>query len=361
MMSRWLLALLLFAVCLPAGAHKASDAYLTLDREADPPLLRIDLALRDLERAVGLDINGDGRVTWSEVQNRGDAVTALVRGGVRPRAAHSDCPLANPRLAIADHSDGVYAALAFQVTCPGGMVPDTLRYGLLFDSDPLHRGLLAITGEHGARSIVFTPERRERSLTPDGGGAWATLSDYIVEGVWHIWIGLDHLLFLGVLLLPAALAGDRRPTAVVVEVLKVVTAFTVAHSITLGLSVFDYVALPSRWVEAGIAASIVIAALANLHPRSRRIGWLLAFGFGLVHGLGFAGVLDGLGLPVGALVLALLGFNVGVELGQAVVVLAVLPLLLAAARSDFYRTAVVSVGSLVAAVVGAAWFLERLG
>lgn len=358
---RWLAAVLLLVACTPAGAHKASDAYLTFERDADPPLLRIDLALRDLERAVGLDINRDSQITWSEVQNRGDAIAALVRGGVTPRTADSDCPLENPRLAIADHSDGAYTALGFQVNCPGGTAPDSLRYGLLFDDDPLHRGLLAVTDEHGARSIVFTPERRERSLAPDGGGAWATLGDYIVEGVWHIWIGLDHLLFLGVLLLPAALVGDRRPAAVGVEVLKVVTAFTVAHSITLGLAVLNYVALPSHWVEAGIAASIVVAALTNLHPRSRGIGWMLAFGLGLVHGLGFAGVLEGLGLPAGALALALLGFNLGVEIGQVAVVLAVLPLLLGAARLDIYRLAILPAGSLVAAAIGATWFFERLG
>lgn len=358
---RWLAAALLLALCTPAGAHKASDAYLTLDREADPPLLRIDLALRDLERAVGLDINGDGRITWSEVQNRSNAVTALVRGGVTPRAGGSDCVLADPRLAIADHSDGAYAVLAFQITCPGGMVPDTLGYQLLFDGDPLHRGLLAIAGEAGTRTIVFTPEHRERSLTPDRSGAWATLGDYIIEGVWHIWIGLDHLLFLGVLLLPAALAGDRRPATVVIEVLKVVTAFTVAHSITLGLAVLNYVALPSHWVEAGIAGSIILAAFANLHPRTRRIGWMLAFGLGLIHGLGFAGVLDGLGLPGGALALALLGFNLGVELGQVAVVLAVLPLLLGAARLDLYRLAILPAGSLAAAAIGAVWFFERVG
>jgi len=356
-----LLPMLLLGLAAPAGAHKASDAYLTLEQQAEPAVLRIDLALRDLERAVGLDANGDDEITWGELQRRREAVMAFVRDGVTPLARGQPCPLRAPRLAIADHTDGAYAALAFQVACPSAAAPKTLRYGLLFASDPLHRGLLAVNGSNGSRSLVFTPEQRERALAPTASGPWATLGDYIGEGVWHIWIGFDHLLFLAVLLLPAALAGDRRPVGIAVEVVKVVTAFTVAHSITLALAVLGVVTLPALWVEAAIAASIVAAALANLHPRARRLGWMLAFGFGLVHGFGFAGVLDGLGLPAAALALALLGFNVGVELGQIAVVVAVLPLLLGAARLPLYRPVVLPAGSLAAAAMGAVWLLERLG
>jgi hypothetical protein len=202
------------------------------------------------------------------------------------------------------------------------------------------------------------------------GGAWRTLADYAVEGTWHIWIGFDHVLFLLALLLPAVGRWQQRQWQPVprlrdalVDVLGVVTAFTVAHSITLSLAALGLVALPSRLVESVIAFSVVLAALNNLRqprvpPRaSVRIG--IAFGFGLLHGFGFASVLADLGLPSGALVLALLGFNVGVELGQLAVVAVFLPLAYALRQTGFYRTGVLRVGSLLIAALAALWLVER--
>ena len=162
--------------------------------------------------------------------------------------------------------------------------------------------------------------------------------DYGKEGVWHIWIGFDHILFLLSLLLPAVLYRQHkfrearweplpgfRPA--LWEVFKIVTAFTVAHSITLSLATLGVVTLPTRWVESAIAASVVLAALNNIFPWSLFAGrrWMVAFVFGLIHGFGFASVLADLGLPPGALLLALVGFNLGVEVGQLAIVSAFLP------------------------------------
>ncbi|MEY3251178.1 MAG: hypothetical protein RL227_151, partial [Pseudomonadota bacterium] len=186
----------------------------------------------------------------------------------------------------------------------------------------------------------------------------------------HIWIGFDHVLFLLALLLPAVGRWHQRrwqPVPrlrdAVVDVLGVVTAFTVAHSITLSLAALGLVSLPSRLVESVIAASVVLAALNNLRqprvpPRARvRIG--IAFGFGLLHGFGFASVLADLGLPSGALVLALLGFNVGVELGQIAIVAVFLPLAYALRQTGFYRTGVLRIGSLLIAALAGLWLVER--
>ena len=188
------------------------------------------------------------------------------------------------------------------------------------------------------------------------------------EGVWHIWIGLDHILFLLSLLLPSVLvwqaakqkwhAVDRFGEAFV-DVLKVVTAFTIAHSITLSLAALGVVDLPSRWVESVIAASIVVAALNNLWPRVVGRLWMVAFGFGLVHGFGFASVLADLGLPQDALVIALVGFNIGVELGQLAIVIVFLPLAFALRRTALYRRWVMVGGSAVIALLAAVWFVER--
>jgi hypothetical protein len=143
------------------------------------------------------------------------------------------------------------------------------------------------------------------------------------------------------------------------DVARVVTAFTVAHSITLSLATLELVSLPSRAVEAAIAASVLLAALNNLHPVVLGRRWLVAFGFGLIHGFGFASVLAELGLPGDALLLALLAFNLGVELGQLAIVVVFLPLAYALRRSTLYRHVVFTGGSALIAVLAAVWFAER--
>jgi hypothetical protein len=143
------------------------------------------------------------------------------------------------------------------------------------------------------------------------------------------------------------------------DVVKVVTAFTLAHSVTLSLAALGYVDLPSRGVESAIAASVIAAALNNLRPVFHGRRPALAFGFGLVHGLGFASVLSDLGLPDGARLWGLLGFNLGVELGQLAVVGAFLPLAYGLSRFRLYERTVLTTGSVAIALLAGIWFLER--
>jgi hypothetical protein len=148
--------------------------------------------------------------------------------------------------------------------------------------------------------------------------------------------------------------------AALTEVLWVVTAFTVAHSITLSIAALQIVELPSRFVESAIAASVVLAAANNLWPLVERRRWLVAFGFGLIHGFGFASVLTELGLPKDALVLSLLGFNVGVEIGQLAVVACFLPVAYLSRNTLLYRKGVFVGGSVFIMLVALVWLAERV-
>jgi HupE / UreJ protein len=213
---------------------------------------------------------------------------------------------------------------------------------------------------------VFSPQAARQTFELQAPDPWSEFADYVLEGVWHIWIGFDHILFLLSLLLPAVLVWQHqrwqaasRFREALVEVLKVVTAFTVAHSITLSLATLGWVSLPSRLVESTIAASVVLAALNNVRPWVHKRLWGMAFAFGLVHGFGFASVLADLGLPQGTLALALVGFNVGVELGQLAIVAAFLPLAFWLRRTRFYQKGLFVGGSLLIALLAAVWFCER--
>ena len=348
-----LVALLLCLACGSAWAHKASDAYLRLTIEPGTVTGSIDVALRDLELAIGLDADQDGALTWGEVKARHAAIAdyladrlALDRGG--------PCALEVTEHLIDRHSDGTYAVARFVADCPGNG-PLRLRYALLFDLDPLHRGLLSAEFDGGVTTTVLSPEAPETVLAT--GSAPSGFLAYLTLGLDHIASGADHLLFLLVMVLPAAFARDGRRMAV--EVLKILTAFTVAHGLSLALAVTGLVTLPSRLVEFAIAATILLAAIDNLRPFLPGRRWQVAFAFGLIHGLGFASALGPIDLPPLAFASALLGFNLGIEAGQILVAL----LFLAAARplrevAPLAR-ALLPAGSLAAMAVAGLWLVDR--
>ena len=358
------------ALALLAGAaqaHKPSDSYLALTVQDGRLRGQWDIALRDLDLAVGLDADGDGRITWGEVRAQHGAIAAYAMSRLQVQADGQPCTLTVGPQQVDEHTDGAYSVLPLQLACavaaPKALI---LHYTLLADLDPQHRGLLNLTVDGASRSAILGPQAPLQSFTLASFSRWQAFADYVREGVWHIWIGFDHILFLLSLLLPAVgLWARRRWQPVdrigqaVVEVLRVVTAFTLAHSITLSLAVLGLVSLPSRVVESSIAASVVLAALNNVWPVFHGRRWMVAFAFGLLHGFGFASVLVDLGLPQGALAVALAGFNVGVELGQLAIVAAFLPLAYALRRSWFYRRAVLVGGSLLIAVLAGVWLAER--
>ncbi len=377
MLHRRCLALLALALTLlqaPAHAHKPSDSYLTLNVADSGVSGRWDIALRDLDVAIGLDADGDGAITWGEVRQRHTDIAAYATARLAVAADGRPCTLAVGTQQIDEHTDGAYSVLPLKLACAGAPRTLTLNYTLFADLDPQHRGLLNLQAQGVAKTAILGPQAPSQSFVLSEASAWTQFVDYLRDGVWHIWIGFDHILFLLSLLLPAVgiwplLHAPRRHGAwqpvdrfgqAFWDVLRIVTAFTVAHSITLTLATLGVLALPSRLVESAIAASVVLAALNNIWPMFHGRRWIVAFLFGLVHGFGFASVLADLGLPQGTLVLALLGFNVGVEAGQLAIVAVFLPLAFALRRSWLYRRGVLLGGSCVIAAIAAAWMVERV-
>jgi hypothetical protein len=387
-----------------ADAHKPSDSYLTLSAKETDILVRWDVALRDLDPELGLDVNDDGLLSWGEVDTRAGDIAAFVLPQLTVSAAHRPCtmdsdhtdsttslrqtldslpPASHPTLAIAagpgvqmslaTHSDGTYAVLQYLLKC--GVVADTIAvdYHLFATTDPTHRGIIRFsgigTGSNAATPgslAVLGPEASHHVFQVTGSSQLSTLRAFVVEGIWHIWLGFDHVLFLLTLLLPsvvliriAHMNGRSGFYVTTLDVLKIVTAFTVAHSLTLTLAVLDWVSLPSRLVESGIALTVLLGALNNLHPVLEERRWVAAFVFGLIHGFGFAGALKALNLGTGDLALSLFGFNVGVEIGQLAIVIVFVPVAFRLRNTSFYRVGVVRGGSVLVALIATAWFIER--
>lgn len=354
-------------------AHKPSDSYLALVQPDHGATLegQWDIALRDLQHAVGLDANGDGTITWGELKARQPALTqyALSRLTLEAiaRGDRERCPLRPGGLLFDEHVDGGYAVLRFTAQCPFRPAQLSVHYALLFDLDPNHRGLLDVSAARTSQAFVLADASRTATLNLGAPDRLAQFRAFLDEGIWHIWKGYDHILFLLTLLLPAVVLyrnGRWQSGASLrdslLDVFKVVTAFTVAHSLTLTLAVNQLLTLPSRWVESGIALTVLLGALNNIFPVVRKRRWAVAFSFGLIHGLGFASVLTDLGLRGWNLALALVGFNAGVEAGQLAIVLAFVPLAYALRGTRFYRHAFMPAGAVGISCVALYWLAVRV-
>lgn len=372
-----LAALLLAAWVLPASAHKASDAYLQLESGSGVTTLRIDVALRDLDLALDLDSDGDGKLIWREVRSG----WPLIERYLHTRVALEGCPLTPVAQALERRVDGVYAALTLQSTCTPAQ-PPAIRYGVMDDVDPTHRGIARVEWAGNAIALrVLVPQPVRVSLTgatpAAASGAAAQLPpepvpptpglQFTREGVRHILTGYDHMLFLICLLLPSVLRRTDtgwqpvpRLRQALIPVVGIVTAFTVAHSITLALAATGTLNLSPAFIEPLVAVTIMLAALDNLWPvfRGRRV--LVTFFFGLIHGFGFASVLAELKLPAPEFAWALFQFNLGLEAGQLVIVAVATTLLFVLRSQRAYPAVFVRGGSVVAMGIAGMWVVERL-
>ena len=403
----WLVAL--FALLpITAFAHKESDAYLTLRTDpANPNVLRgqFDIALRDLAFVIDIDSNQDSMVTWGEVKAHRDAIERYALGGLAIKGDGLTCDIHPTNQKIDAHNDGAYDVILFDAVCDKE-IPNRLAviYGLFKDVDPYHRGIVTIRAGDRVAGAVLGPKTPTATLDLRAPDRWSQFKSFMVDGIWHIWTGPDHLLFILSLLLPAVLyragAGGRglgagkithlmagygipgastlmagaeaagtatssgwlpasKLSRAMIELVKVISGFTVSHSVTLTLSVLGYVNLPSRLVESGIALSIIVAALNNLYPLVTRRAWVIAFAFGFIHGLGFASALAGLSLPPAAMVASLGGFSLGVELGQESIVLPFLPIAFLLRKTRFYQVGVLRWGSWLIIAIATLWLVQR--
>ncbi len=359
-----------------AWAHAANQTYVYLRVYEDRIEARLEVARGDLEDALGFSLSPDAVLTADEVRARLGAIRAFVEPHLAFAVDGEPVPL---RFVGADATDGDELDFVLLSYVLEGVteVPDALeaRFDLFLDEDPEQANLLLVEhnwltstfNNEAEAALAFSPVARVQTLDLSDSSVWNGFWGLIKLGVWHIWIGLDHILFLLALVLPSVLyLEDRRwrPVATFrpafMNIVAIVTFFTIAHSITLTLAALEVVSLPSRLVESVIAASIAVAALHNLFPRVAVREWMIAFAFGLFHGFGFASVMGDIGMGQERLALSVLGFNLGVEIGQVAIIAVVFPILYYIRTFRWYVPVVVRLGSVL--LIGAAlvWLVERI-
>ncbi len=393
----WLCILLGFAS--PAWAHKASDAYLQLGEASvpanasaattaagKPTALKYSIALRDLDAAIDtLDVDNNRTLEWGEVRQNLPAIQAWVGQGLLLQCDGNSTPLNWAFESLEQRSDGAYIRLGSSATCPRGDF--AITYQLMQGVDATHR--LLVGGQLQGQSIaaVASPQTKPtvnlraagaravqgaqamQDALPAQQSGPAAFAQFFPEGIHHIATGYDHLAFLLALMLPimlprrneSALAAQtpNHQRSGVTQLLRTITGFTIGHCITLVAATLGWLT-PPTWVEPAIAISIGVTAWLNLYP----VRWLrndvLALGFGLVHGLGFSGLMREANVSDALLPWALAGFNLGVEAGQIVGVVAWCGLHWVVARWQRYEQVVVRGGSWALLALASYWTLQRL-
>jgi hypothetical protein len=360
---------------MEAAAHSLEQSYVYLDLNTEVVHGRIEIMIADLNRALDLDLPVDGSLSPADIEPYRQLITAYFRDRF---VIHPDGEPGVPvfgQFGFLTLPQGQFLLTEFVVEGFRGEVEFIdVEYSVLFDRDPDHRAFLIIENRwqsgtfnnEAGISLVFEPGQTRQTLDLTGPGTLTGIWGMVRMGVHHIWIGLDHILFLIALLLPSVLVrrdmgwepvASFRPA--LIYVLKIVTLFTVAHTITLSLATLTRIPLSPRIVESIIALSIAVAALDSLYPLFHKRIWWVVFAFGLFHGFGFASVLGDLGIPPQYTVYSLLAFNIGVELGQLAIVVVVFPLLYAMRNTVFYHKVVLRLGTLALIAISLYWFVER--
>jgi hypothetical protein len=347
------LALLLGAST--ARAHDADIIYAQVRRaQADGAEVRVLLTMTasTLGLLLPADADGDGTVSQADLDTRRAALEVGVWDALPLTAGGTACT----RQTHATRVRETYVELTATYICPPGPLRQTFTVLSVLPSN--YKVVLGTYGS-GESGSFFADSRQMSVDIPERGAAapgvfTGGFTGWVQLGMKHIFEGIDHLAFLLALLL---VGGTLK------RVLVMVTAFTVAHSLTLGATALGFILLDeqrTRWVEAAIAISIIYVAVENLVLREHRHRALITFLFGLVHGFGFASVLSGYGLGE-QVVSGLLGFNLGVELGQALIVVALLPLMRLIQRRPNAHRWTVRVLSTVILMAGVGWLVQRLG
>ena len=360
-----------------AGAHSGTQSYVYLEIFDSSIEGRVEYPVADLNEVLGLDIPADPDGALAGAEANLDAIHDYSRSHLTLFDAQgNEWPLAFGEVESLEVGDGAYVVVNFEVDQKFESVPRqfTAAYDSIIHQKTDRDALLIMATDWGSGTfnneaselLRFTPQNTVQTLDLGDTSFWAGFSGVVALGVEHIRIGSDHILFIMALVIPSVLVFRLGATwepspsfgASLWRVLKIVTMFTVAHTITLTLGGLGIVEFPPALVETIIAVSIILTALHNIRPVFVNKEWIIAFGFGLFHGFGFAGLLSDLGLTQSRRFVSLLGFNLGIEVGQALIIVLIFPALFLARRTRAYQPAMY-LGSAILIGVASLWALDR--
>jgi len=361
-------------------AHAKQESYVWVNVEKEAIVGRVELNANDVRDKLNIDVDEVGATRLEGLLASRETLEQFIRENLVFSDEEGDIPytFGEPTLFA---EGGSYLQFPYTTSRLPSSTEITIKNSMWLvppysEQDRFFRSMVVAeynkTNDEsvslGNVALVFTPNRLTQTLDLEKPGSILEWQDFVWQGILHIGIGLDHILFIVVLLLGAVVknqGGRWVPVdgfkAAFFNTLKIVTIFTIAHSITLTLAALDFVNVSSAIVETIIALSIIAMALNNLFPTFSRHSWLLIFVFGLFHGLGFASVMGDLQFRVGFLERILIMFNIGVEIGQLIIVVVLLPILFWLRKKAFYQPFILKGLSVVTILIAIWWVLERTG
>ncbi len=346
-----LIFLLLRAI--PAPAHPLYSVFFNMEVEPDTLRAEFEMIAPEIGKELGIAADPHtGRIEKAQLLAERERLFRYIRERCEVRINYFTVDLQPQGIRFAKNQLGEeLVLLSFRAAGAGN--PEVLSFTADFTNQvyPFFEcfGRVNYGGQYWNVVIEQVHQTRQIEFTPEGPGTWMQMQAFIFLGIQHIFIGADHILFL----LGLILIGGRFR-----DLVKIVTSFTIAHSVTLTLAALNIVNLPPRLIESAIALSIVYIATENFFIKKVDYRWIVTGIFGLAHGFGFANVLGNLGLPAKGLVVSLFSFNVGVEIGQVVIVALLLPLVWAILKSRFKKQITWATSGMIL-FFGITWFLER--
>lgn len=374
-MKKLIAIILLFLNILSVNAHQSSTSFISLEQTDTYTKGSWKVSINVLNTTQSMDADNNGEVIWSEVKAQKDILLSLLTTNFGIQTNKENCSIKtinSKSLAIDDILGMHYVVVPFKTDCKLQDVTK-INYNFYFSRNSDHKAILSLKDSSTDPAIyVLSSDKQLIEVSEKNNNSFMNV---VVEGIWHIWVGFDHIIFV-ITLLIGVLFIDSSKSLInhknkLIQILKVVTAFTIAHSITLALAAFNIVVLPVMFVEAFIAATLIIAALHNLNKflpdnMSALFSWpiwKMAFIFGLIHGFGFANVLTEIDLSTEYIATTLLAFNLGVEIGQIVIVSLIVGIVLVIMDkkriNHRLEVTILSISSAGTILLSSVWLVER--
>ena len=341
------------------SAHSEGYTVLSLQDASDSSLsLRAEIDLVDMMQLLPLDTDGDGKLIVAEITQQQIQIIELLQSKVALVVSNKTCQqqAQDSIRGIRSKDKSNFLVIDLQFNCSKISNDIQLQFDLFDQIDPNHRvilntDILGITSQAVINQGVYSIDLTQKSSLQQ-------ILSFGQEGFFHILEGYDHMAFLLLLLMPMLFLVKRKKQ--ILKVFTVVTAFTLAHSITLSLVALGKLSLPIQLAEIIIAASVIVAALFNIFKPQHQLAWKMAFLFGLIHGFGFAGALSEISASSKPSIASLFGFNLGVEIGQLLIVLLVFPILILITTKQRFKKPFIVITSIGIGFSGFLWLIQRM-
>lgn len=356
-------------ISLPGFAygHQISTAYLSTHvNNAGKMTGELQLRLYDLNKVLLLDLDDNGQLTWHELTQKKYLIEKYIHNNLSFSRKNIPCNLrTNNNWKIDPRHNESYLLITFSGQCVFTGKLD-ITYKAFFEQDNQHKIIANISYKNNTQTGILSNENRKISFELEKNTSLTTVKTFAKQGIKHILAGYDHILFLLCILLFFTFQSENsfNNRTNFVNIGKIVTIFAIAHSITLTITAMGWIATSGKWIEIGIALTIILSALNNIWPILKRISGV-TFIFGLLHGIGFAGELQKIGFSTDYQLLSIAAFNIGIEIGQLLILTFLLPALLLAKhcinfiKPNSHRVCLIGSSSCIA-IIGFFWVSERL-